>query len=86
MPEQYKKVKRGPIVLEPHALIGTASVVFPGVTLARGSSVGAMSLVDQNVGENVVVFGIPVRVIGRRDGNRLQQLAKEYLEGDGRVN
>ena len=43
VPERYKKVKRGHIVLERHALIGVASVVFPGVTLARGSAVGAMS-------------------------------------------
>jgi galactoside O-acetyltransferase len=85
VPERYKKVKRGPIVLEPHALIGAASLVLPGVTLARGSAVGAMSLVHQNVGEYEVVFGIPFRVIGRRDANKLQQLEKMYLEGEGRV-
>lgn len=85
VPERYKKVKRGPVILERHALIGAASVVLPGVTLARGSTVGAMSLVHQNVGEYEVVFGIPFRVIGRRDPNKLQQLEKAYLEGEGRV-
>ncbi len=85
VPERYKKVMRGPIVLERHALIGAASVVLPGVTLALGSTVGAMSLVHRNVGEYEVVFGIPFRVIGRRDPNKLQDLEKAYLEGEGRV-
>jgi galactoside O-acetyltransferase len=85
VPERYKKVKRGSIILEPHVDIGAASVILPGVTLGRGSSVGAMSLVHQNVGEYEVVFGIPSRVIGRRDSNKLQQLEKAYLEGEGRV-
>jgi len=85
VPEKYKKIRRGPIVLERHVVIGAASVVLPGVTLARGSAVGAMSLVHQNVGEYEVVFGVPFRVIGRRDPDRLQQLEKAYLEGEGRV-
>jgi acetyltransferase-like isoleucine patch superfamily enzyme len=85
VPERYKKVRRGPIVLERHALIGAASVVLPGVTLARGCTVGAMSLVHQNVGEYEVVFGIPFRVIGRRDPNKLQELENAYLQGEGRV-
>ena len=85
VPERYKKVKRGPIVLERHALIGAASVILPGVTLAEGSAVGAMTLVHQNVGEYEVVFGIPFRVIGRRDPHKLLQLEKDYLDGEGRV-
>jgi galactoside O-acetyltransferase len=85
VPERYKKVKRGPIILEPHALIGTASVVLPGVTLARGSTVGAMSIVYKNVSEYHVMLGIPAREIGRRDANKLQELETAYLEGEGLI-
>jgi galactoside O-acetyltransferase len=85
VPERYKKVRRGPIILEPHALIGTGRVVLPEVTLARGCSVGALSLVTKDVGEYEVAFGIPFRVIGRRDAKRMDQLEKEYLAREGRL-
>lgn len=85
VPQQYTKVKRGPVILGPHALIGAGSIVLPGVTLGKGSSVGAMSLVRQNVGEYEIVAGVPCRVIGHRDSSKLQQLATAYLEAEGRV-
>lgn len=85
VPEKYKKIRRGPIVLEPHAMIGASSVVLPGVTLARGSTVGAMSLVLASVGEYEVTCGIPCRVIGRRDKTKLEQLERAYLEGEGQI-
>ena len=85
VPERYKKVKRGQVILERHALVGTGSTLLPGVTLGRGSTVGAMSLVHTDVGEFEVVFGVPFRVIGRRDRNRLLEFEKAYLENEGRV-
>jgi galactoside O-acetyltransferase len=85
VPEDYKKIRRGPIILGPHALIGTGSVVLPGVRLARGCSVGAMSLVHTDVGEYEVVFGAPFRVIGRRDGKRMSQLEQDYLAKEGKL-
>ena len=83
VPERYKNVRRGPIVLEPHALIGTGSVVLPDVTLKRGCSVGAMTLINRDIGEYEVAFGVPFRVIGRRDAKRMDQLEKEYLAQEG---
>lgn len=85
VPERYKKMERGPIILEPHALIGTGSVILPGVRLARGCSVGAMSLIHEDLGEYQVAFGAPFRVIGRRDEKRMTHLEKEYLEQEGRL-
>lgn len=85
VPEQYTKVKCGPIILGRHALIGAGSIVLPGVTLGKGSSVGAMSLVRQDVGDYEIVAGVPSRVIGHRDAGKLQELATAYLEAEGRV-
>ena len=83
VPERYKNVRRGPIVLEPHALIGTGSVVLPDVTLKPGCSVGAMTLINRDIGEYEVAFGVPFIVIGRRDAKRMDQLEKEYLAQEG---
>jgi len=83
VPERYKKISRGSIVLDRHVIVGASSVILPGVTLARGCAVGAMSLVHRDVGEYEVAFGIPIRVVGRRDSKRLQELETAYLESEG---
>jgi len=84
VPDRYKKIRSGSIILERHALVGASSVVLPGVTLGQGASVGAMTLVHQDIRAYEVAFGIPFRVIGRRDAQRLQVLERAYLENEGR--
>ncbi len=48
IPSEYTKVYKAPVILEKHAIIGTSSVILPGVTVREGSSVGAMSLVNKS--------------------------------------
>ena len=43
--------------------IGSHSVVMPGVTIGENSIVGAFSLVNQDVPDNVIVVGVPAKVI-----------------------
>jgi len=78
VPEKYKKVRRGPVVLRRHALVGSGSVIMPGVELGVGASVGALSFVNKSVGDFQIVSGKPLKVIGTR-GQRLLDLEKEYL-------
>ena len=79
IPERFKKVKRGPVALGEHAIVGCGSIILPGVTLARGVSVGALSLIKKNVAEFSIVGGNPLRVLGQRSGERLARLEAEYL-------
>jgi acetyltransferase-like isoleucine patch superfamily enzyme len=85
VPSRYKKVKCGPVVLERHALVGSGCVILPGVVLRQGCAVGAMSLVNRDIGSYDVVFGVPNRVIGRRDSEQLKRLESEYLQSEGKV-
>lgn len=80
IPERFKKVKRGPVVLGEHVIIGCGSIILPGVTLARGVSVGAISLIGNNIPEFSIVLGNPSRVLGKRDGGLLARLEAEYLK------
>ena len=55
--------KKGRVILKKNCKIGTHSVVMPGVTIGENSVVGAFSFVTKDVPDNVVVFGIPAKVI-----------------------
>lgn len=79
VPESYKKVRRGRVILRPHVIVGSGSVILPGVTLERGVAVGALSLVNKSVPEFLIVSGQPVRRIGIRNRQRLDALEQDFL-------
>ena len=52
-----------PITLEDDVWIGANTVVCGGVTIGRGSVIGAGSVVAKDIPENVIAVGNPCRVI-----------------------
>ena len=44
VPAKYKSETKAAVVIGRHCIVGTSSLIFPGVTLAEGSAVGAMSI------------------------------------------
>jgi acetyltransferase-like isoleucine patch superfamily enzyme len=57
-----KKTLRGPIV-EEDAKIGANSTILPGVTIGKGSLIGAGSVVAKNIPAKKVATGNPAEVI-----------------------
>lgn len=55
--------KQGRVVLKKNCKIGTHSVVMPGVTIGENSIIGAFSFVNKDIPENVIAYGVPVRVV-----------------------
>lgn len=55
--------KKGEVILKKKCKIGSHSVVMPGVTVGENSIVGAFSFVNQDVPDNVVVLGVPAKVV-----------------------
>jgi len=49
VPPRYTNVKKGKIRIGKHAIIGTNTVIFPGVTIGEGCAVGAGSIVRKNL-------------------------------------
>jgi GDP/UDP-N,N'-diacetylbacillosamine 2-epimerase (hydrolysing) len=56
--------KEGKVVLNRNCKIGSHSVIMPGVNIGENAVVGAFSFVNQDIPDNVLAFGVPVRVIG----------------------
>jgi maltose O-acetyltransferase len=52
-----------PVTIEDDVWIGDYAVILPGVTIGRGSVVGAHSVVKNDVAPGTVVAGQPARVI-----------------------
>jgi len=53
--------KKGRVTIKKNARIGSHSVIRPGVTIGENAVVGAFSFVNEEVPDNVVVFGIPAK-------------------------
>lgn len=80
IPERYKAETFGRVLVDRHTIIGTNSVVFPGVHLAEGTAVGAMTLVMASTESWGIYVGIPARRARERSRNLLK-LEQEFLRG-----
>lgn len=56
-----------PVIVEDGVLIGANAVVIEGVRIGKGSVVAAGAVVIEDVPENVVVGGIPARILKKKD-------------------
>lgn len=81
VPDKYKREIKKAIVVGRHVIVGTNSLVFPGVVLAEGTSVGAMSMVTKSTEGWSVYFGCPAKRLKARSRDLLK-LEDEYLNGE----
>ncbi|MCF8297653.1 MAG: acyltransferase [Saprospiraceae bacterium] len=72
--KHFAKVSQGfvaPTIIGKNAIIAIGAIVLPGVTIGDGSIVGAGAVVTKDVPPNVLVGGVPAKII------------KEYEMKDG---
>lgn len=72
VPSEFSGVVHADVEVGRHVIIGTGSVVLPGVTLEEGSAVGAMSLIAKNCASFGFYFGNPARKISDRKRDLLK--------------
>ena len=53
-----------PVAIEDHVLVGAGSFILKGVTIGRGSVVGAGTVLRRSVEEGSIVTGNPATVVG----------------------
>ena len=72
VPQEYRKIHGGGIVMKKHSIIGTGCTVLPGVVLGEGSSIGAMSLINKSLDAWGIYVGIPCYYIKDRNKDLLK--------------
>ncbi|HJP56427.1 MAG TPA: acyltransferase [Gemmatimonadales bacterium] len=56
---------RAPVVIGDHCYLGPCTVVTSGVTIGRHCLIGAHSLVNRDLPDYSIAWGVPCRVVGR---------------------
>ncbi|KAF3004057.1 hypothetical protein E8E13_002016 [Curvularia kusanoi] len=64
-----------PVVVGDDCWIGGNVVILPGVTIGRGCTIGAMSVVTKDIPDFSVAMGQPARVV-----KKVQPVSEEYVE------
>ncbi len=88
IPARYKSITHGPITVGRHVIIGTNSIVFPGVKVADGCAIGALTLVSKSTDAWGIYVGNPARRVKERSKDLLIHEAaylaeiEEYPDGN----
>ena len=79
VPDHFKRETKRKVSIGRHVIVGAGSIIFPGVTLAEGCSVGAMTLVNKSTEPWGIYSGNPAKRIKERKQDLLK-LEAEFLE------
>lgn len=79
VPMQFRKIRRAKVTFGRHVIVGTGSVVLPGVELAEGTSIGACSMVTKSTQPWTIYLGVPAKRLKARSQEMLE-LEAAYLQ------
>lgn len=78
IPREFKRELFAAVHLEKHVIVGAGSIIFPGVRIREGCSIGAMTLVNRSTDPWGIYIGNPAR--RHKDRRRdLLELERELL-------
>lgn len=66
IPAELLSLSAGAIVMQEHANIGAGAIVLPGVTMAEGSVLGALSMLGKSTEPWMTYGGVPAKPIKER--------------------
>lgn len=77
VPEQFTKVKRAPVRICRHAILGSNVVVLPGVTIGEGAAVGVGAVVRKSLKPWTIYAGFDCVAIRPRPSAKMLELEAE---------
>ncbi len=77
IPDEYKNIKKGKVILEKYTQLGSETIVMPNIIISEGAVTGAMTFVNKDLEEWSINVGIPVRRIKERKKDLLKYI-NEY--------
>lgn len=78
VPADFKQEYKKSVFLGKHVIVGAGSIIFQGVHIADGCSIGALTLVNKSTEEWGIYVGNPAKRIKERKKDLLK-LEREYL-------
>ncbi|WP_079415159.1 acyltransferase [Thiomonas intermedia] len=78
VPAEFTHVNHAPVWLGRHVIVGCGSVILPGITIADGAAIGALSLVNQDCAAFGIYAGCPAKRIKERS-RALLDLEARYV-------
>ena len=72
VPARYKSETKKPVEIGRHCIVGTSSIIFPGVVLAEGTAVGALSVVTKSTEPWSIYVGNPAKRLRSRKRDLLE--------------
>lgn len=79
VPKTYTDVLSADVCLGRHVIVGSGSVVLPGVEIAEGGAVGSLSLIRENCQAFGIYAGTPAKFIKERKRDLLE-LEQKLIE------
>ena len=80
---KYTNVVSAPVFVRRHSIIGSGSVILPGVTLGQGVCIGALSLVNKSCDPFNIYGGVPIKFIKERSRGLEQKLLQKLQDEQG---
>lgn len=78
VPKEFTNVRHSDVILNKHVIIGSGSVVLPGLILEEGVAIGALSLVTNDCKPFGVYAGTPAKFLKMRKSDLLE-IEKQFL-------
>lgn len=72
IPKKFRKTIVREVAIEEHGLVGAGCTILPGAKVAKGCSIGAMSLLTKPTEPWGIYVGIPAKRIKERSKNLLE--------------
>jgi galactoside O-acetyltransferase len=79
IPPDLLSLSPGPVLMEQHANVGAGAVILPGVTLAEGSVLGALSMIGKSTAPWTIYAGVPAKPVKERRRDVLRK-GQDLLE------
>ena len=72
VPIEYTNVTHADVKLGKHVIIGSGSVILPGIILHDGAAIGSLSLVTKDCDAFGTYIGAPAKKLKNRKNNLLE--------------
>jgi len=80
VPHEFTNYKISTVTIGKHVISGTNTIIYPGVTIGDGATIGAGCFVRKDLKPWGIYAGDPLRKIGERDQEEIQKKANALLE------